>query len=182
MSGTLFFIFTSCEVLIDCAYFSFTIGALEIFLSTILATPLFYCSEITHFLLQSSVANLLFFLCKDIFGYRSYICYRSLHYFIIVFLYTETSIVYSNRRSFWFVIALYYVLRTLWKLSLLGIPLTTTVIRWSFCLPHKVCLPCMFPSRLEEWFSVHKERLFMLPRLQIKIFRRYHIRSAHMGN
>ena len=41
------------QFLIDCAYSSFSIGALEIFLATILATPLFFCYEITHFLLHS---------------------------------------------------------------------------------------------------------------------------------
>ena len=49
------------------------------------------------------------FLCKDIFGFRSYICYRSFHfmwlyftYFVIVFLEKEKSIIYSKCQSFCF--------------------------------------------------------------------------------
>ena len=37
----------------NCAYSSFTIEALQAFLATILATPLFFCSKITHFFLYS---------------------------------------------------------------------------------------------------------------------------------
>ena len=78
-------------------------------------TPLFFSSEITHFLLNSLLAN-LFSLCRDIFGFLfyEYISYLSLHlmwlyltYFVIVFLDKEYSIICSKCRSFCFVIVVY---------------------------------------------------------------------------